>query len=130
MRHTTITLAQAVADACSRFEELADELQEWNDAIEERFGSTLKFEQIGDARDSLQALFEPTVVPRLGNLQVKTINYNRKKLSKSDRRDEACQWLTDAMTALEELPEEDEEGKDLWSELDSLKSEAEEIEFP
>lgn len=140
------TVSDAVADAFSEFEALAEEMGQWRDNIEEKFSATEKFERVSEAADALENLRQPETGDEADNLAV-TIQdppRTRKGPSRSDRRDQAVMLLELALDAiasklidLENDREHDQvvnaamsELEDLRDEIEDAKSEAENIEFP
>lgn len=141
------TLEGLVADAASTFEELASELGEWRDSLEEKFSQTDKYSRVSEAADTLEGLNQPSLPDWLEKDETKIEWEGRppkRKQSRSDRRDDACSLLDMAIQHLDEridkldekkeLTEEEEGQKsdmeELRSELDDYKAEAEGVEFP
>jgi hypothetical protein len=119
-----MTIADAITDAFSVVEELASEMQEWGDNIEEKFSSTEKYERIREAQYCLESASQPSVPDSLNDAKVIIhLPKMKKRPSRNDRLTEAH------MDHLESL-EENEDAKGLRDELDTANADLEAVEFP
>jgi FKBP-type peptidyl-prolyl cis-trans isomerase (trigger factor) len=134
MAKITITIADAVSEAFGIFEELAGEMGEWGDNIEEKFSTTAKYDTIRTTQETLEGLIEPDIPDSLGKIEIERYEVKQKRRqSRANRCSEAVLILEDCMEALDSIEDEaknKEEAKLLYDELDTAKGEAEGCEFP
>lgn len=109
-----VPLGEAISDAFSEFQSLSEEMGEWRDNIEEKFGTTQKFEQVSEAADTLEQRTEPTVDDLIKDTEVEVTRRNPKRPSRrgesrATRCSNACGELEAAMEKLEELKEQAEQ---------------------
>lgn len=109
--HTTLKspVSGAISDAFSTFQELRDEMAEWANNMEEKFGSTQKYEDVRGAADALDGFAdnEPTDIPEAIADDEITLTAGRKSSKKSPhprylRRDNAVASLDAVMSHIEE----------------------------
>lgn len=136
-----INLTDAVGEAFGELECLAEEMRDWAGNIEEKFSSTQKYEDVSTAADSLENIQQPDIDDTLGEIEI-TIQDptpSRKPRSRATRCGDACNILSNCISALEEFASFDsadtDEAKveladDLRGELENVMSEAESVEFP
>jgi hypothetical protein len=128
------TIADAVSNAFSVFEELGAEMGEWGDNIEEKFGTTAKYDLIRTTQETLEGLVEPDIPDGLGRIEIEVAEPNRKrKQSRAVRCTEAVMILEACMEALNDIEDEaqyKEAAELLVEELDTAKGNAEDCEFP
>lgn len=136
-----LSIVDAVSEAFGDIESLAEEMREAYDNTPESLQQSGVGERRGEAADNLESISAPDVPDSLSAFEVTLVRVQRtasqmRKLSRSDRRDDAVQTLDDVIQRLDELVEtgssqeirDDAEG--LRDELDNVKSEAEAVEFP
>jgi len=127
-------LSQVVDQACTALSELADEMQEAFDNTPENLQTSSLGEAREAAADQLSSIDRPSVHESLEATKVKVhipvrTPSQEKKLSRSDRRDDAISMLQSAVDVLKDM--ESYHGVDsLLEELDQVISEAEAVEFP
>jgi hypothetical protein len=132
-----LTVADAVSEAFGDLEGLAEEMREAFDNTPESLQSSGVGEARGEAADALENLSEPDAPERLGEREFTFSSFPPpKKQSRSSRRDAAVSLLDAAIQFLqslewtEEQKEQDEEAEQLVTEIESLKDDAEAVEFP
>jgi hypothetical protein len=140
-----LSIADAVSGAYSSLTDLGQELRDWADNIEEKFGSTDKYSRLDEAASTLEGLNEPTVPETLEKIEVEIMEapYKRRGLSRPARRDQAVYELEAVVQDLQELIDEKadpkgdaeldtllDDAETLINEIEDLKSEAEQVEFP
>ena len=144
MKHPTkMRASAAVIDAVAELVQLGEELREWADNIEEKFGSTDKYSRLEEAADVLENLSEPSVLLPLEAIEVEIFELPRRKRgpSRPVRRDQAVYMLETVQYALQDIldetvvkssdtPEHEAWAQELYDEIEELKSEAETVEFP
>lgn len=145
-----------VADAFSALEELAGECREVVDNAPNGLSETQRIQTLGETADTLEGINAPDegdLPPGASDLPIEYSEQQGKRLSRSDRRDNAVAILRTAIEVLEareqelrdSLAEDDPDDKpdpdderekhadDIRSyvdELDNAASEAEGVEFP
>lgn len=131
---TKTTIADAISNAFSILGELGAEMCEWGDNIEEKFGTTGKYETIRATQETLEGLTEPDFPEELGKIEIEVAEPNRKrKQSRASRCSDAIIILETCMEALDNIEDEatyKEAATLLSEELDTAKGEAESVEFP
>lgn len=140
------TIEEAVQDAISEVESLRDEMNEWRDNIEERFGGTEKYERVSEAADQLDNVQEIDIPESLREMKV-TVVSQRKSSKKSPyprwlRLQNAIEALGAVRSLLEEgtensLIEDDQKKIDLTDDVEQLMTDVgdaidnlEGVEFP
>jgi len=135
--HFTDTVANLVARASQKFQELADELRDWYENLPENFQMGEKAMRLEEAADALEQLEMPDVPESVANLAVLFLP-ERRSSSRSGRRDEATSILEHVQGAVRESQgENDGEVIDEKTELGSFLGELEgailhagNVEFP
>ena len=129
-------LSEVISTACNVFSDLADEMQEAYDNTPEGLQNSAVGEARIEAADALNGLDKPTVHESIEatkikvSLPVRSVSVS-KRLSRSNRRDDAVMLLQNALEQLSEQPEpRHAHVDDLIEELEQLVSDAENIEFP
>lgn len=136
----TTTVDALVSDAFSEFEELKGELEEWYDGMPENLQGGQKGEDLQSAINTLGDLQAPDVPEFVTNLETVYIP-TEKVESRPSRRDDAVaridtaiDILTDAMddedADVKYTDEQKGEMQQLIDDLETEKSNAEDIEFP
>jgi len=127
-------LSQVISEACDRLSELGDEMQEAFDNTPKGLQGSAIGEARQEAADQLTGLDKPSYHESLEaikvkvNVPVRTVSAAR-RLSRSDRRDDAVALLRAALETLQES--ESFSGVDeLVSDLEQLIDDAEAVEFP
>lgn len=138
------SLADAANEAYGDLQGLGEEMREWADNLEEKFSNTDKYQRVSEAADTLEGLNEPDY-PDWANatkVQITELIKKPKRPSRASRRDDACSILQVCMEACQEWLDEHTEVKEgaelelsgtieqLQNDLESLKDEAEAVEFP
>lgn len=155
------TLANVVSEAISIISELSDEIREVVDgASGTARESTQRIQTLDETAGTLeQYVDEPSIPDHLSELQVTYFEFQKKKASRADRRDNAASLLDGVIGTLQEyidkeeldlttVSEEDGDGEEVTSkiedeargrieeastlldELDNIKGEIEGVEFP
>jgi len=148
-----------IDDAESGREELASELREWADNMEERMSHTEKYEQVSEAADALENVsFDIEVPDCLEGVEVEYAShspYGRRGPSRPMRRDNIVEALRAAQSKAESVQQEKEDEKQgmvedddasegglerlddeiealqqFYDELEDAISELESVEFP
>lgn len=139
----TSTVSGVVADVASELEELAQEMRDWADNMEESFSHTDKFQQVSDVADTLEYVDLDIEVPRIvEDLTVKYMihsPYGRKGASRSMRRDnfvmalEAAQGIAQLELdsgVWEEDSDQPDEIEEFIQALDDIIGELQGVDFP
>lgn len=138
------TIENAVSDAFSEVDMIADEMGEWRDSLEERLSHTSKFEMVQEAADTLdQHRDAPDVDPLFAGMKVDYgIGVPKPKkyvASRMSRLGNAVQALNACVETLNDFADTDEEGRseadqdkarELADELQQHIDELEGVEFP
>ena len=133
------TIESAVSQAFGDFQNLAEEMREWADNMEEKFSQTEKYSRVSEAADALEALEEPDHPEWAQTAEVDLpASRKRKRLpSRSTRCFEACVLLNHCLEAiqvkldvLESGSEEQDELQEYYEAIESQKDNAECVEFP
>lgn len=100
IKHDTCTISEAIDRANTDVQDLADEMGQWRDNIEEKFGNTQKYADVSEAADTLEGLDAPD--PDVegdpdGEVKVRALG---SAPSRSDRRDYAASLYAGACEAL------------------------------
>jgi uncharacterized protein (UPF0147 family) len=134
------SLADVVSEACGELASLGEELRGWADNIADKFPD--KADVIGEAASTLEDIREPTVPDELSELKLSISRPHRTpkqaaKLSRSTRRDDATALLSQVIEFCNEaaddpnVPEDAKDiANDLATELETIKDEADGVEFP
>jgi len=126
------TLADALNEAFYDLQELAGEIREWADNMEESFSSTSKYDAVNQAAEDLEGL-EELGPEGFGDLEVEvTTVLPRKKnrgLSRADRCGNACNILDACEAALEAL-DGNNDAMELAGQIRDAKEAAECVDFP
>jgi hypothetical protein len=138
-----IGLLDAIQEAYSEIETLAQEMRDWADNMEENFSATQKYETVSGTADTLEELQEPDDLfgaPRLAlndiKITVQDPTPRRGGYSRAARNDQVMQLLEQVADALDQASADDtlgaaeDEAADLKSELDEAVSELQGCEFP
>lgn len=138
----TSSLSAAISDAFDEVGELADEMGEWRDSLEEKFSQTDKYSRVSEAADTLDGHrdapdFDESVV---GDIQVTYgVTSNRSKrrgISRATRLDNAVGKLNACVEALqaeadsldEQIEELDDSRQEERGELSERKEALEELQ--
>lgn len=130
------TLADAISGAFSDVTDLASEMREWADNMEERLSHTEKYERVSECADTLeQNQDEPTVVNGLGDIEVTYSVMQHKQLPRWARLDNAkaaVQACIDALSddAVKDATKLADDCDSLADALQSALDEWEGVEFP
>lgn len=129
-----------ISEAFSEVQQLAEEMRNWADNMEEKFSTTQKYEDVNNAADTLEGLDEPTTdITALNDhkLSWQDPKPRRRGYSRADRCGQACAMLQSAEDKLreivEEVPEDDPQhdaAAGLADEVQNAISELEGVEFP
>lgn len=128
-----VKLADAVSEAWGALEGLGEEMREAHDNTPEALQSSPVGEARGEAADNLEGLSEPVVPDSLAEREVEVSRVRRTpkqaaRLSRPARRDDAVMVIAAVIDHLDKV--EGEEAEALRDELDSLQSDAEDVDFP
>ena len=135
----TVPLRDAVSEAYSEFQSLAEEMRDWANNMEEHFSQTDKYSRVSEAADALEDLQEPDVPESVADIPVTIQDPKPQKggYSRSFRCSQAGSILMDCIAALEEVKNEegvsDEKSDDadqLMSELEQHQGDSESVDFP
>ena len=139
-----VGLLDAIGEVMSEVETLAEEMRSWADGMEEKFGSTNKFEEVSQAADTLeeQAGNDPVnaeVHSFLNDVKI-TIQDptpKRRGYSRAARLGQAQGVLMDVVDALQTYmddntndPKKKETAEALKDELDNIDNELQGVDFP
>lgn len=131
------TVADAISNGFTDLSDLADEMSEWRDNMEEKLSNTSKYQEVSDCVDQLDnCRDDPTsdLPEALSSLPVTYSVGSKRKEPRWLRRDNAVAAIQAAKDALEEFETEDsdlkESAEDAASKLENAIGEAEAAEFP
>ena len=133
------TVAGMIEDGILDLQELAAEMRQWADNLEENFSHTEKYQSVGDAADTLEDVEKVEVPAFLSELNATAVLDTRKRPSRSTRRYNAVARLQAALEAVarvEGCPQihmTDDQRDELDQLMDSLHETidaAESVEFP
>ncbi len=113
----TEALGDAVDNAFGEVEQLASEMGEWRDGLEEKFSSTEKYQRVSDAADALESHQEPPNVDEaLRGIEVQFSETVKRKSRSGPSRDvrlgNAVSRLNACVDALQGRLDEHEEAAD------------------
>ena len=146
MRETTV--AAAIADAFDEIENLASEMGDWRDNLEEKFSSTDKYERVSEAASTLEYISRPSddVTEAIGEIKIQYCESVPKAKarapSRATRAANVVQMLNAAIEAirdeLEKLRDGDADTMDddymmldsIADDIENSVSEIEGVEFP
>lgn len=131
------TVENAVSDAISILTSLGEEMRDWASNLEEKFSATEKYSRIDEAASALEGLTdEPTIEDAHAALKTTVMQSNKRRPSRSDRRDDAVNLLDAAASGLRERAEaegveqnEIDALESLIDDIERIKDEAEAVEF-
>lgn len=116
-------VADAVSNAFSDMESLKDELQDWYDNLPESFQNGTKGEQLQEAIDLIEGVSEIDVPDAVEDATCAPCLMTKKRMSRSDRRDDcvnqlnvAAAWARERIEELNGMEFEDEEDSEDESE--------------
>jgi hypothetical protein len=137
------TIVDAVSNACSELQSLAEEIRE---VVDNASGTprenTQRIQTLDETASTLENISEPEVDEKIAQLAVtytESLPSGRSGLSRNDRRNNAVNMLDAAIEMLNKKSEEWSEGEggteeypyqDLIDDLENMKGEAEAVEFP
>lgn len=132
------TIGDAISDGCSVLEELGGEMENWYDSIPENLQNGDKASAVQECQEAMQEAGDaPNVPDSIAGFQATVYVSNKKRQSRSDRRNEAVAYLQAAADALREIAEDDKISESLRDEAGELADEvqqridsAESVEFP
>jgi hypothetical protein len=140
MNHIKTTVADAVSNAFSDLNGLAEEIREVVDnASGTNFENTQRIQTLDETASTLEGLSEPEINENMGKLEVEyreSLPSGRKGLSRRMRCENAISALDAAIAVLQEKADElgegdqQEEYEGLVNELEDIKGNAETCEFP
>ena len=131
-------LADAISDAVSEIQGLAEECREVVDnAGDGGLSQTQRIQTLDETASTLENANEPDVAECLLGIEVEYQDLPQRKrgYSRADRCGQACYILEMCIGALEDFEEKNpgdkaDEAESLRGDLESLKDEAEGVEFP
>jgi hypothetical protein len=126
------TLEEAVSEAFSELEGLAQEMREAFDNTPESLQNSGAGEARGVAADTLEEISEAEVPEELKSLKVSWALFPKKNKSRAARRDDAVTILDECIQMLADLEDEaqKEAAEGFVDELENAKDTAESVEFP
>jgi len=143
MRHVECTLEEAVKSGLDELTALAEEIREVVDNAEGGRAETQRIQTLGETANTLEQISEPTIDGEIAQIKVtyaESIPSGRRGLSRRTRCDNAISALDAAIEELamrvDEWDEQHKETKEdnpykiLVEELEDIKGNAEECEFP
>ena len=135
----TMTVEAAISEAFSDLEELANEMREWADNLEEHFSGQEKTERVAEVADTLENLSAPDIDAALADISVTITDLKRRSrpYSRADRRSQAVYVIETCIQALNEFRDDESiseeiaaKADDLSGELENAKDEADMLDFP
>lgn len=133
----TCTIEEGVAGVYQDIGELAQEMREWADNLEEKFSNTDKYQRVNDAADTLENYIDEDVVPEWlsHEIVVKYTFISKRRLSRADRCSNACTLAQAIIDKLEEGilwldADKAEELVTLRDNLQQLIDDCQGVEFP
>ena|ERR1700722_10465476 len=98
-----VSLPDAVSEAFCELQELAQEMRDWADNLEEKFSATAKYETVSSTADTLEQHEEPSPPENLPALEVHFTDLPQRKrgYSRSDRCGQACYILDQCFAELD-----------------------------
>jgi hypothetical protein len=132
-----VGLLDAISEALSDITDLAQEMREWADSMEDRFGSTQKYQDVDQTADTLENIDDPVDLPTMAYINEIKITLQdptprKRGYSRSARCMHAAGILTAVMEKLdEEIGEQIENNMtELKDALEVIESELQGVEFP
>lgn len=140
-RNATVTgtVGSFVEDALSQLEELAGEMREWADTLEENFSHTEKYTLVEQAAGELEAIEEFDVTEDFADMVVQAVQDQRVRPSRQRRCDNAVVLLEAALAVVEAVEKTERYCDDqdyrheydcLWDSIREAIDTATGVEFP
>lgn len=135
-----ISVVDAVSEAWSEIESLAEEMQTWRDNMEEKLSHTDKYGRVSECAETLESGSEPSEpaseAVKAVMVTIQDPKPKRRGYSRADRLSQACSILSACEDALDEFidtstVDSDKEDADNYKqEVVELKDNVESAEFP
>lgn len=139
----TVGILDALDEAFAEIEDLAQEMREWADNLEDKFSGTQKYEIVSSTADTLEGIenahagFDDATNEVLNKITIviQDPTPRRRGYSRADRNADACTILQSISDALDEATEEQlgahvDDANGLKDDVDAAVSELEGVEFP